>query len=509
MKSKKILSCLLVLVMTFSQSFAQFNKNKDILIAQFDSKPDPDDIHAIAALGCILAHNDFNNINFYAVAGAYGIQGGNYISAPALFNLAFGTQNINWTDAKNDRSASVTRIKNKAKAVLQAGGKVYVQEAGQSDITRDWCQALLDDGITSNSLKNNVIVVQHSQWNEDKTTAADLTWVKNNTTYTKIGDGNGDGNGTPSYRSTNTSFLTQAKNSQNVKAKTIWREADRVIQTNGHFPDHSSISTGGVDFSDCVENWWIFNLTTTADNVTKFWSKFITNPVSNPVNNTVNFVNPPSSIISGASFNVQIAYQASQQYEIVAIINSGTGTWLANKTQTVAAGSGTATLVIPQSTAWPVGNNYKLGIAIRPIGGGFSTNLDYKSVTFNIVSNNAKGVNLNKTAIESIAYDNEFVAGEGTKTRKVENQNGKSINTDNSFIVYPNPFKQELTLQLANNHNYSNVQIIDEGGKVLGSKVIIGESTVDLSDTFKNSKPGMYFVKLIGFDNKTVKIIKK
>ena len=277
MKTKTLFSCAVILLMIVSQSFAQFNKSKDILIAQFDSKPDPDDIHAIAALGCILAHNDFRNINYYAVAGAYGWQGGRYIDAPGLFNMAFGAKNTNWTDAYRERNNSVTRIKNKVKPILQAGGKVYVQEAGQSDITRDWCQALRNDGISASVLKNNVVVVQHSQWNIDKTTQSDLNWVKSNTKWTKIGDGNGTGNGTPSYRSTNKSFIGQAKNSQNGKARDLWREADRVIQQHGHFPGHSSISVGGVDFSDCVENWWIFGLGGSADNISRFWSRFVTN----------------------------------------------------------------------------------------------------------------------------------------------------------------------------------------------------------------------------------------
>ncbi|WP_281986711.1 DUF7594 domain-containing protein [Aquimarina aggregata] len=263
-------------------TFAQrpFNKNKDILIAQFDSKPDPDDIHAQAALGSMLAHSDFAGVKYFAVAGAVGKQGGRFIDSDALFNMAFGN---NWTDADANRSVSVTNIKNKVKPILQNGGKVWVQEAGQSDITRDWIQALKNDGVASTTIKNNVIVVQHSKWNEDMTSPGDLNWVKSNANYKKIADGNSGGNGTPSYRSINKSFLNQAKNSKNAKAKALWIEADRVIQKHGHKPSHSSISTGGVDYSDCVENWWIFSIGGKADNISKFWSRYVTNTTgSNP-----------------------------------------------------------------------------------------------------------------------------------------------------------------------------------------------------------------------------------
>ncbi len=282
------LTILIVFGLSFTinaQNRPSFNKNKDIIIAQFDSKPDPDDIHAQAALGSMLAHSDLAGVNIYGVAGAIGRQGGRFIDSDQLFDLVFGSSN--WTDADANRNASVNRIKNKVKPILNSGGKVWVQEAGQSDITRDWCQALLNDGISANIIKNNVIVVQHSQWNMDQTTPADLNWVRSNTNFTKIADGNSGGNGTPNYRSRDKSFLTRAKNSPNAKAKALWVEADRVIQRHGHFPSHSSISTGGVDYSDCVENWWILNIGGKADNNSKFWDRYITNTTgSNP--------NPPT-----------------------------------------------------------------------------------------------------------------------------------------------------------------------------------------------------------------------
>ncbi len=292
MKTRIRILLLMVILTTFAEANAQqrpsFNKSKDILIAQFDSKPDIDDIHAQAALGSMLAHDDLKNVKYYAVAGAIGTQGGRFIDSDALFNMAFGN---NWTDADANWSASVNKIKNKVIPILQNGGKVWVQEAGQSDITADWIAEVLKT-VNAATVKSNVIVVQHSKWNEDKTTNSDLRYVKNKAKYFAIDDGNapdgaswGDRGpwGTPEYRNKNKSWINRAKSSPNAKAKQLWIEADRVIQNHNHFPSHSHISSGGVDYSDCAENWWIFEIGAKANNITKFWNRYVTNTTgSNP-----------------------------------------------------------------------------------------------------------------------------------------------------------------------------------------------------------------------------------
>ncbi len=286
-KTKYILIVCAILVGGFV--FAQrpsFNKNKDILIAQFDSKPDPDDIHAQAALGCMLAHPDLAGVEYYAVAGAVGHQGGQFIDSDNLFDMAFGSSN--WTDADANWNASVTRVKNKVIPILQNGGKVWVQEAGQSDFTADWVAQVLQT-VSQTTVKNNVVVVQHSEWNEDKTTSSDLSYIKNKTSYFAIDDGNAPFNAswgdrgpwsTPEYRKKQRTWMAQAKNSVNPVARQLWTEADNVIDTlwpNGYPHDWSFIHDGGVDYSDCAENWWIFNIGANADSTAKFWSRYVTN----------------------------------------------------------------------------------------------------------------------------------------------------------------------------------------------------------------------------------------
>ncbi len=272
------------------RSFANrpyFDEEKDILLAQFDSNRDPDDIHAIAALGSLLASPKYASVKCLAVHGAYGIQPfENFIESPKLFQLIFGEENKGWVNAspqKPNWNGAIKKIATTVEPILKNGGKVWVAEAGQSDITADWIRALLKREVPKNLIKTNVIVVQHSDWNENSTTEKDLKYVKKMADYRVINDGNGantrrDPNGpsTPNYRSNNQKFQKLALNSKNKKVQAYWKEAEWVINDEGHFPKHSSITTGGVDFSDVVEVHWILNSPEEFDTIQKFWDLFIT-----------------------------------------------------------------------------------------------------------------------------------------------------------------------------------------------------------------------------------------
>jgi hypothetical protein len=266
--------------LSVAQARTYFDKSKDILIAQFDSKPDTDDIHTQAALGCMLAHPDFSGINYYAVAGAYGVQLDTYvfIDSTDLFNMAFGAENTKWTDAHTDWSGSVARIKNEAKAVLDNGGAVWVQEAGQSDITADWVAALIADGVSEATIKSNVTVVQHSAWNQNNTDATDLAYVQTMTTYVKLDDGNNDsvlGNEfwTPNFTTLETSYLNDATGSTNALIQAMWLEADRLCDASSY--NNPRISVGGLDYSDAVEDWWILFDESNVIDVDTFWARYV------------------------------------------------------------------------------------------------------------------------------------------------------------------------------------------------------------------------------------------
>lgn len=275
---------------------AHFNHHSDLLVAQFDLKPDADDIHAVAALGSALVHPDMENVNLVAVAGTIGNQNGHYYDSPDLFTLAFGQEDFGWTDANKDWQRSVIYIRDRVRAVLAQGGKAWVQEAGQSDFTRDWVEALLKSGVSEPLVKNNVIVVQHSDWNEEKTTAEDLAFVKQKTHYQRLSDGNKPlrifdrknrkGPPTPMYVDLQSKWLAAATSSDNTKqqARKLWQEAYRLIENSSFDHAHSVIPKGGVDFSDMVETWWILNLGQPAVSVHSFWERYVTDVELDAVN---------------------------------------------------------------------------------------------------------------------------------------------------------------------------------------------------------------------------------
>jgi hypothetical protein len=284
-KIKKITIAIITLVLFLNTTnMYAFDKSKDLLVANFDLCPDNDDIHSITALGCQFLHPDFKGVNFVAVSGAYGFQYPNMefipIASP-LFEMAFGAKNSNWVDAHNDRSNALSIVKKKIKATLRKGGKVFVQEAGQSDFTCDVLKGLIADGFSDSIIKKNVFVIQHSFWNEEHSNQSKLEWVKANTQYFKIDDGNVEGNSTPGYNGKDTTWLTAAKESKNLntKARDLWIIADEICRKCPHHQNKIT-TNGGVDFSDNVEIWWIFKLGDKASNVSKFWSRYVTNTPS-------------------------------------------------------------------------------------------------------------------------------------------------------------------------------------------------------------------------------------
>ena len=282
MKLKNVILFISLTLIGFNQVSSQaFNISKDLLLANFDLKPDEDDVMAAAALACMLKHSDFKDVNYYVVAGAYGDQNHIFItnSVPNYFNTLFGQENQNWTNAHDNWNESVERVKNKVIPVLNAGGKVFVQEAGQSNFTYDVLQAVLAHGVAETTVHNDVIIVQHSKYNEKNTTPLKLTWLKENTMYRKIDDGNTSDNETPGYRSNDTQWLQLAKSTENPNkvARDIWILADEVCDAWESTWTNKWIAAGGVDFSDCVENWYIFNLGNQANNIGSFWSRYVTN----------------------------------------------------------------------------------------------------------------------------------------------------------------------------------------------------------------------------------------
>ena len=109
-----------------------FNREKDLLLVQFDCKTDVDDLQTVAAMATMLSDSNFNDINYHAVAGTYGIQDGLYVPPNTLFQLAFED---NWTDAHNNFLPVVKKVTTLIEAILNKDGDIWIAEAGQSDFT--------------------------------------------------------------------------------------------------------------------------------------------------------------------------------------------------------------------------------------------------------------------------------------------------------------------------------------------------------------------------------------
>ena len=232
-----------------------FDRNRDLYLAHFDSRTDVDDIQSVAGVATMLADPRLSDVNYHAVAGAYGIQEGLYVPAEELFNLAFEEH---WSDAHADRDNALDEVSGLALKTLTDGGTIWIAEAGQSDFSAALLRRIqiLMPGA---DLKEHVHIVQHSDWNEESTTAEDLAFVKASASYHKIPDGNAVGNGSPGFRSeTAINWRDQIGNSRLTE---IWTTAIGIANTyNGRDGRYlnEAIEKGGLDFSDVAETAWIF-----------------------------------------------------------------------------------------------------------------------------------------------------------------------------------------------------------------------------------------------------------
>ncbi len=238
-----------------SETLGQFNPDRDLFLPQFDSKTDVDDLHSVAGVATILRDTRFSDVNYHAVAGAYGIQDGLYVPSPELFDLAFGDR---WSDAHNDREQALEEVSAKVVQTLRSGGHVWVAEAGQSDFTADWLK-MVREQLPSVDSRKQVHVVQHSDWNESVTSPESLTYVKQHADYRKIPDGNETGNGTPGLRTESDEYWAAAMDS--AQSGEIWNLARKLaMKYNGKEGryNNTAVEVGGMDFSDVSETLWIF-----------------------------------------------------------------------------------------------------------------------------------------------------------------------------------------------------------------------------------------------------------
>jgi len=270
---KKILLFLFVICLSSSseaQLIGKFNIEKDLYLAQFDCKTDVDDIYSIAGVATMLADSRFANVKYHAVAGAYGTQEGLYVPPNDLFKIAFGSH---WSDAHTNFKKALNEVTKIVISTLKDGGNIWISEAGQSDFSASLIRTIKNT-LPSINTKSRIHIVQHSDWNENNTSADNLAYVKKNTDYIKIPDGNIVGNGSPG-------FITEEKiNLKNCisdsKLINVWEKAFEIANKyngkDGRYKN-PAIAKGGMDFSDVSEACWIFGFNH-LKNVEQFFNEF-------------------------------------------------------------------------------------------------------------------------------------------------------------------------------------------------------------------------------------------
>ncbi len=242
---------------TSQEESREFDQKRDLLLVHYDCKTDVDDLQSVAAFATLISNPEFSKINYHAVAGAYGTQGGLYVPPNELFRKAFGTK---WSDAHTDREKALKEVKLLALATLDKKGDVWIADAGQSDFSAALVKAIRADQPDLKTVER-IHIVQHSSWNEKVTSSEALSFVKKNAHYQKIPDGNATGNGTPGFRSEEKIDLEGYLTAPNVLA--TWQLAIQLSdQYNGQEDRYlnQAIAAGGLDFSDFSEVCWILGL---------------------------------------------------------------------------------------------------------------------------------------------------------------------------------------------------------------------------------------------------------
>ncbi len=231
-----------------------FDSKKDLLLAQFDCKTDVDDLHTVAGFFTLLRNSRFSSIKYHAVAGTYGIQEGLYVPANELFQAAFGK---NWSDAHSGFEKALQEVYSKSAKTLKKKGDIWIAEAGQSDFTAALIRKI-QTGLPTVNTSLRIHVVQHSNWNEEVTSPDRLAFVKSNSDYRKIPDGNVTGNGSPGFR--NPGLGDWESRIGDTRAKEIWTMAVSTANIyngkDGRYKNEA-VSAGGLDFSDLSETCYI------------------------------------------------------------------------------------------------------------------------------------------------------------------------------------------------------------------------------------------------------------
>ena len=222
-----------------------FNPKKDLLSLHYDHAPDKDDGQSAAADRTILQSlygKDWITKHVVAVSGAYGKNAGDFNpNSDAVMDAAWNDCG-GWLAAHTSREDVLNELTKRWSKTLEAGGDVWIKEGGQSDITAAVVRRIIRQ-MPDVDTTARIHTVQHSNWNEDQTNEAALTYTRRHTHYTLIRDGNGYLN----VPRGNDAFVTAAIENPEVGA--VWKAAFDYYDPKER-----------IDFSDTCELMYILGI---------------------------------------------------------------------------------------------------------------------------------------------------------------------------------------------------------------------------------------------------------
>lgn len=130
-----------------------------------------------------------------------------------------------------------------------------------------------------------------------------------------------------------------------------------------------TLFVAGALLASCSSNQTVAN---TASNTAKTVAKSVINTATE---DTVKFVDGLQSATQAKLISVDIEYSATEERQINAEIKSADNKWLGGTKIIVPRGSGTKTLKLWSKNMLDKGDNYNVGVSIRPIGGTWKDNI--------------------------------------------------------------------------------------------------------------------------------------
>ncbi len=233
------LFCLLALCLCAVNANAQYRNGVDLISLHYDHAPDRDDGHATVAGLVVTRHFGIAPL---VISGAYGDNNKSmYVSeAEQVMQITWGDQ---WLNAHTDWNGTIAITTARWLDIINKGGDIYVAEGGQSDFTAGVVKNIQEQTSVDTSRRINVI--QHSLVNEKYANQSDLKFVKANTNYIKIDDGNSE-NKTADLHQPSSSFVSKARASYFSEQ---WNAAFDYLS-----PQRK------LDFSDTVELLYILDI---------------------------------------------------------------------------------------------------------------------------------------------------------------------------------------------------------------------------------------------------------